>query len=255
MKRSVAVITVLLSVFSAASHAEKTQLDALTLDYPPYSFSAADGKITGIVYDISTEAFSRIGVTLQTRIKPWKRALVEARVGEVDVLFNALHTPERAAYLTYVDFSVMDEEVVLIAQKQKQGKFTGKLSDISGSQVAVPRGFSLGPKVDDAFERGILNRVLANTSAEALRVLAAGRADYVATDRWTAAFVIAGQPSLTGLQILDPSIEVTPTYIVFTKARDYSDMADRLAKTLIEMKREGRIQAILNKYVAGGTLQ
>ena len=230
--------------------AEERQLQALTLDYPPYSFEAG-GKLTGIVFDITSEAFARIGVSLDAKIKPWKRALVEARVGEVDVLFNALHTPERASYLTYVDFSVIDEEVVLIARKAMDSRFQGDFAAISNSSVAVPRGFSLGKRVDMAFETGLLTKVLANTSAEALRVLAAGRADYVATDRWTAAYVIAQHPSLSELEILSPAVEVTPTYIVFTKQRDFSGMARKLANELEKMREEGRLQQIINRYVSG----
>src|SRR4051794_14924840 len=52
-----------------------------------------DGKPTGILVDVVTEALQRAGHPFEVQLMPWARCLAEVRSGRVDGIFSVFRLP------------------------------------------------------------------------------------------------------------------------------------------------------------------
>jgi polar amino acid transport system substrate-binding protein len=54
-----------------------------------------NGKQTGILVDVVTEAFKRTGDSVEIAIMPWARCLTDVKAGKIDGIFSVYRTPAR----------------------------------------------------------------------------------------------------------------------------------------------------------------
>ena len=82
-------------------------------DDPPLIYRGADGKPTGIFYEIMTEAFHRLGIPLKVETYPWPRAQKIVADGKADGMVTVL-TEERKSFFIGSDPILVASEHIFV---------------------------------------------------------------------------------------------------------------------------------------------
>jgi polar amino acid transport system substrate-binding protein len=219
-----------------------------TVDRTPLAYTE-NGKLTGLFYDLTVEAFRRMGRPLDFRLLPWPRCVAELRAGNIDGTLTMFRTQEREAAFTFTDETVLHQTVSLFVKKDSPLSFGGDLSMLSGKRVGVIYQTSYGQRLDNALNGGVAGAIETERSmADLVKMLAHGRIDVLPGDRGR----ILGAAEVAGLsdQIreLQPAVDVIPGFAAFTKIRDLTGIAKSFDQALRAMKADGTYAAILRKY-------
>lgn len=239
----------LLAVTMASSTVYAENLVLVAADSRPTAYMA-DGKPTGILVDVVTEAFRRSGHSIKIQLMPWARCLAEVREGNVDGIFSVFRLPEREPFLAYTENPVITQIEVLFIHADSDIQFTGNLADLSHLRVGIIRDTSYGSEIDKLIKNGIWQNVTYTSSVDSLvAMLAAKRIDF--SPSYRAVFLDAAKQvgAIGQIQELSPAIESIPSYLAFNKKRDYVKIRAEFDKALESMKKDRSFDAIYAKYL------
>ena len=226
--------------------------DPLVLASPdarPTTF-LADGKPTGILVDVVTEAFRRTGRSVDIKIMPWARCLSEARSGAVDGVFPIYRVPEREQFLTYPNEVLLPQLVVFFSRRDTKNSFSGELSEVRDVNIGIVRGASYGKKFDAAVKNGTLQNIdLADNIEQNLMKLMRGRVTLIANYRYGVLETARHLGLLAEIKEISPPIESVPSYLAFTKQRDFVKVLDDFQASLASMKQDGFYNRIIQEYL------
>ncbi len=92
------LITIYSSPLYSQSKEEGNKLTFAHLEWKPYTYTDANGQSVGIFVDVMKEIFEkRLSIKVVARNRPWKRAQLEVRDGDADVIIT-VPTQERLDY-------------------------------------------------------------------------------------------------------------------------------------------------------------
>ncbi|SHO47345.1 substrate-binding periplasmic protein [Desulfopila aestuarii] len=240
-------ITLLTLVTTNNLYAEKLVLVAA--DSIPTAY-IDNGKLTGILVDVITEAFRRAGYPIEIQLMPWARALSEVSNGNVDGIFSVFKLPERESFLTYTESPIITQVESFFARKDSSITFEGDLNKFKHIPIGIIRKTSYGEKIDAAIHDGIWENITATNSVESVvKMLVNGRVDLAPSYRHV--FIRGAKEIgvLDEIKELSPSVESIPSYLAFTKKHDYSEIIRAYHKALAAMKQDGTFDNIYNKYL------
>ncbi len=152
----------------------------VTLDYPPFISEKLIKENKSWVLDVVKAALEPQGYKIQVVIKPWARALHEAKNGDHDGLYAAGWTKER---LSFFEYSVPIGQITKGFFKRKDREdvtFTGELSSLKNYKIAVGRGFITTVEFDNA---SYLNKLVLQNSKQGLKMLYKNRVDLVVASK------------------------------------------------------------------------
>ena len=226
--------------------------DPLVLAAPdarPTTF-LADGKPTGMLVDVVTEAFRRTGRSVDIKIMPWARCLSEARTGVVDGVFPIYRVPEREQFLAYPNEVLLPQLVVFFSRQDTMTPFGGELSELRDVNIGIVRGTSYGKKFDEAVKDGTLQKIeLVDNIEQNLKKLMRGRVALIANYRFGVLEAAEHLGLLAEIKEILPPIELIPSYLAFAKQRDFAKSLDDFQASLASMKKDGTYDRIVRKYL------
>jgi polar amino acid transport system substrate-binding protein len=151
--------------------------------YPtaPPNFWVKDGKLIGVGPEVVETIFTELGISVESRVYPWKRALMLAERGEIDVIAGLYFTSERAEFLEYCKPHYAVSEVVVIVAKGKVFSFN-KWDDLVGLKGGSLVGDSFGEEFDK-FLTEKLNIEKVGSLIQSFKMLMKGRIDYMPMSR------------------------------------------------------------------------
>jgi len=209
-----------------------------------------DGKPTGILVDVVTEAFRRSGHQFEIQLMPWARCLAEIRSGRVDGIFSVFKLPERAEFLTYTSVPVITQVEAFFVPADSDLKFGGDLSQLGSLRLGIIRGTSYGIKVDGALKTGVWSNVVETNNVDNLvGMLVLKRIDLAVGYRHVVVEAARKQGELNKIKELAPDIDEVPSYLAFSKQRDYADVIANFDRALTSMKNDHSFDAIYEKYL------
>ena len=118
-------------------------------DFAPFYF-VKDGEWQGVAYDYMQHLLSESGLKIQGKRMPWKRTLKSLQSGEVDLVTVIYQTPARKAFLYFSEQAYFMDDVVLFCTHDCELGYDGSLHSIAEHGIHVVRGYSYGPKFDNA---------------------------------------------------------------------------------------------------------
>ena len=240
------IVSVLLAMTATAARAETLVL--AVPDARPTTF-LADGKPTGILVDVVTEAFRRTGRSVDIKVMPWARCLSEARTGVVDGVFPIYRLPEREQFLTYPSEVLLPQLVVFFSRRDATLPFSGKLFELRDVDIGIVRDTSYGKKFDEAVKDGTLQKIdLADNIELNLQKLIHGRVVLIANYRYGVLEAAEHLGLLAEIKEISPPIESVPSYLAFTKQRDFAKPLDEFQAALASMKQDGTYDRIIRRY-------
>lgn len=145
--------------------------------YPPVSW-VTHGELKGLAPEVVGELFRELGHELRmAAIGNWKRCLLEAREGRIDVVVAAYRTSERERQLAFSTQHLVEDPIVLFVRRDHEFAFS-QWSDLEGKTVGLLLGDSFGERFDQ-FAQTRLKVERVSRSEQNVRKLALGRIDFM----------------------------------------------------------------------------
>lgn len=209
-----------------------------------------DGRPSGILVDVVTEAFQRAGHKFEIRLMPWARCLTEIRSGRVDGIFSVFRLAERNEFLTYTNVPITTQVEAFFVAANSDVKFGGDMGQLAGFRIGTIRDTSYGAKVDSALKTRLWSTVEETNSVDSLvGMLVLKRIDLAVGYRHVILEAARKKGSLDRIRELAPSIDEIPSYLAFTKQRDYSEVIAHFDRALTSMKNDHSFDAIYERYL------
>ncbi|GGA69256.1 hypothetical protein GCM10011369_08630 [Neiella marina] len=151
-------------------------------NYPPYQWRQED-KIVGATIDITRELFSQLNVDFQANYTgPWKRALQQVKVGQVDMVIGLKKTTDREQYISFTSSPIATNPFTVFVLQGNQ--FDIKTwRDLYGKKGGKNAGDRYGNAFDTFADR-YLDLEESYAVASNFNKLKAGRIDYFIHSRF-----------------------------------------------------------------------
>lgn len=219
-----------------------------TFEYPPY-IQQVDGRAQGLASDLVREVFARMRHPVQIEVYPLNRGLKLLEAGAVDGFFSIKKTPEREAKLIFAREPLFRQDYVFFSRADGRFRFDGDFALIANQTLGVLASTSYGRRFDEAVLRGELTRVEIASSYESLfRMLAGGRFDAVICSRLVGFEFVRRTGTVGLIGVSGPVVETTQSYLVFSPGSDHQLLADAFDQALAQMKRDGTLTGLQDRY-------
>lgn len=240
MKKMILILMILL-VLPVSALAEK--LVFVTTDWPPYAM-LEQGQPAGMNVDIVKELCKRLGIEGEIQVLPWKRALRYVEKGEADAIFSARYTEERAKFMYYPSEHINDEKTIILARKGS-GIKANSIEDLKGKSIGIVRGYAYGPELEKYQE---MRKKVCDNDEQLVKIFANGLISLAAgMDEGSMRYLCKKAGIETEVVLV---LDSTQSYIGFSKAKGEKGriMGDKFSNALKQMREEGEIEKIQNKY-------
>lgn len=239
MRRVLAYLLPLLSLTAAAA-----DLRMLTDNHPPLHFQQGD-VLVGFGVDVVQALAERTGDPVHLERLPLLRALHVAASAPDTAVFTVLRTAEREASYQWVG-PLLDVETALYARADS-APVTHSLQQAGAlERIAVPRKWLAYSYLQ---EQGLSNLYGVETPEQMMRLLRLGRTDLVVADTFSVA-TLAREAGLEPQQLrYQMPLMKQGSFIAFSLQSDARQVA-RWQRALAELRREGRLQQLQQRWLA-----
>lgn len=207
--------------------AQPNNLLIATLEYPPFIYSDGN-QVKGPIADKVINIFGKLGINVTIEILPIARGLLMVENGEADAYFSLKKTPERERNMLFTSVPLIQQPFVFFVNKNSEIRWNGNFEDIKNHKIGVVSKTSYGKIFDDSVKKGIFSNIEESQSFELnIKKLIAGRIDLVINSYDVGEHLIKKLGAENKVITLSPPIETINSYLAFTKAKDYSYLAER----------------------------
>ena len=219
MKRLWFALTALICLSGGLSQAQ--ECSKLIITGPPSGAPASwvsEGKLIGAATEfVQTVALKAGAKTVETRVFPtWSEALSATYRGEVDVIFSAGWSEERARYLDFVQPSFAGQFLYVIVKRGNAFDFQ-KFEDLLGRTGASTSGETYGDGAFGEFVRRDLKLERGADLGKVIDMLLEDKVDYIFAYENAAYGQMMNRNLGSKLQILSAYPTRAETYIAFSK--------------------------------------
>ena len=206
--------------------------------FPPYEMTTDTGAFEGIDIDTAQASAEKLGLELQIDDMDFDAALLSVQQGKADIVMAGVTvTDERKAVMDFSDSYATGIQSIIVPE----GSDIATPDDLAGKKIGTQRGTTGYIYCSDDF--GDENVVAYDDGLTAVQALNNGQVDAVVIDNAPAKEFIAANP---GLVILDTSYAEEDYAIGMAKG---SALEDAINATLEELKADGTLQSIVDKYI------
>lgn len=221
----------------------------LRRDGAPKQYLDENGNTMGYAAEIVIRAAEKAGFEPRITHVPWKRAQVLALEGK-GILTGFSWTPERAMQYYFTE-PLYDDRVLLVQERSNTFEFKD-FGDLEGKLIGITRGSTYAGEFSEI--RDLLNLQEDPGNPNRLMQLSLGRID--AGIFSGGIFTIAYHARKLGLDperfvVADKPISIDPNFIGVPKDllnHDAGRVRDKLNAALLDMKKNGTIEQILDGY-------
>ena len=206
--------------------------------FPPYEMPTDAGEFEGIDIETAQAIADKLGLELQIDDMDFDAALLSVQQGKADIVMAGVTvTDERKAVMDFSDSYATGIQSIIVPE----GSDIASPDDLTGKKIGTQRGTTGYIYCSDDF--GDENVVAYDDGLTAVQALNNGQVDAVVIDNAPAQEFIAANP---GLKILDTSYAEEDYAIGMAKG---SALEDAVNKALEELKADGTLQSIVDKYI------
>ena len=206
--------------------------------FPPYEMTTDAGEFEGIDIETAQAIADKLGLELQIDDMDFDAALLSVQQGKADIVMAGFTvTDERKAVMDFSDSYATGIQSIIVPE----GSDIASPDDLAGKKIGTQRGTTGYIYCSDDF--GDENVVAYDDGLTAVQALNNGQVDAVVIDNAPAQEFIAANP---GLKILDTSYAEEDYAIGMAKG---SSLEDAVNAALEELKADGTLQSIVDKYI------
>ncbi len=212
--------------------------------FPPYEMTNDAGEFEGIDVEIAQAIADKLGLELRIDDMDFDSALLAAQTGKSDMVMAGVSvTEDRLVNLDFTESYATGIQVVIVPEDSD----ITSVDDMTGKMIGVQRGTTGDLYCSDTVENGGFgaeNVTPYDNGLTAVQALMNGQVDCVVIDNAPAQEFVAANP---GLKILDTEY-VNEDYAIGVK-KGNTQMLDAINGALAELKADGTIQSIIDKYI------
>ena len=206
--------------------------------FPPYEMTTDAGDFEGIDIEVAGAIAKKLGLELQVDDMDFDAALLAAQNGKSDmVMAGVTVTDERLKVMDFSDTYAEGIQSIIVPE----GSDIATADDLSGKAIGTQRGTTGYLYCTDDF--GEENVIAYDDGLTAVQALNNGQVDAVVIDNAPAKEYVAANP---GLKVLDTSYAEEDYAIGMAKG---SSLEAAVNAALEELKADGTLQAIVDKYI------
>ena len=230
------------AVSSAAAELTTVETGKLTMatnaTFPPYEMTTDSGELEGIDVDTAKAIAEKLGLELQIDDMDFDAALLSVQQGKADIVMAGVTvTDERKAVMDFSDSYATGIQSIIVPNDSD----IASPDDLAGKKIGTQRGTTGYIYCSDDF--GEDSVVAYDSGLTAVQALNNGQVDAVVIDNAPATEYVAANP---GLKVLDTSYAEEDYAIGMAKG---SALEDAVNAVLEELKADGTLQAIVDKYI------
>ena len=205
--------------------------------FPPYEYYEGE-EVVGIDADIAQAIADKLGLELKIEDMEFDSIITAVQTGKADMgLAGMTVTDERKQSVNFSDSYATGIQVVIVTEDSD----ITTVDDLAGKKIGTQRGTTGYIYCSDDF--GDENVVAYDDGLTAVQALNNGQVDAVVIDNAPAKEYVAANP---GLKILETSYAEEDYAIGMAKG---SALEDAINKALEELKADGTLQSIVDKYI------
>ncbi len=207
--------------------------------FPPYEMTTDSGEFEGIDIETAQAIADKLGLELQIDDMDFDAALLAVQQGKADmVMAGVTVTDERQNVMDFTDSYATGIQSIIV----KEDSDIASVDDLAGKKIGTQRGTTGYLYCSDDF--GDENVVAYDDGLTAVQMLNNGQVDCVVIDNAPAKEFIAANP---GLKLLDTAYVEEDYAIGIGKGN--TELKDAINTALEELKADGTLQAIVDKYI------
>ena len=207
--------------------------------FPPYEMTTDAGDFEGIDIETAQAIADKLGLELQIDDMDFDAALLAVQQGKADmVMAGVTVTDERQNVMDFTDSYATGIQSIIV----KEDSDIASVDDLAGKKIGTQRGTTGYLYCSDDF--GDENVVAYDNGLTAVQMLNNGQVDCVVIDNAPAKEFIAANP---GLKLLDTAY-VEESYAIGV-GKGNTELKDAINTALEELKADGTLQAIVDKYI------
>lgn len=217
---------------------EGTLTMATNAQFPPYEYYDGDDVI-GIDADIAKAIADKMGLKLKIEDMEFDSIITAVSTGKADLgLAGMTVDPDRQKNVDFSDPYATGVQVIIV----KEDSTIAKPDDLKGKKIGVQLATTGDQYATDDYGKDSV--VQYNKGSDAVMALTQGQVDAVIIDNEPAKSYVAANK---GLKILDTEY-VTENYAACI-AKDNTGLTKAVNKALAELKADGTLQKIVDKYI------
>lgn len=207
--------------------------------FPPYEMTTDSGEFEGIDIETAQAIADKLGLELQIDDMDFDAALLAVQQGKADmVMAGVTVTDERQNVMDFTDSYATGIQSIIV----KEDSDIASVDDLAGKKIGTQRGTTGYLYCSD--DLGDENVVAYDNGLTAVQMLNNGQVDCVVIDNAPAKEFIAANP---GLKLLDTAY-VEESYAIGV-GKGNTELKDAINTALEELKADGTLQAIVDKYI------
>ena len=201
------------------------------------------GTLTGFETDFAKAVSEKLGVEAVFQEIDWDSKEIELSSKKIDCIWNGMTiTDERKANMS-ITVPYMENRQVLIVKAENKDKYTASLDGAKVVAEAGSAGEELAGSKNESFKGTTFTAV--DSQAKALMDVASGVSDVAVIDYIMSLGSVGEGTDYTNLVIIDKNFESEEYGVAFRKG---SDAAEAVSNAMKELKKEGKLDEIANKY-------
>ena len=206
--------------------------------FPPYEMTTDAGEFEGIDIETAQAIADKLGLELQIDDMDFDAALLSVQQGKADIVMAGVTvTDERKAVMDFSDSYATGIQSIIVPE----GSDIASPDDLAGKKIGTQRGTTGYIYCTDDFGEDAV--VAYDSGLTAVQALNNGQVDAVVIDNAPAKEYVAANP---GLKVLDTSYAEEDYAIGMAKG---SSLEAAVNAALEELKADGTLQAIVDKYI------
>ena len=209
--------------------------------YEPMNYTDADGNFTGFDTELATAVCEKLGVEPEFVEINWDTKIVELDAKSIDCIWNGMTLTDDIQANTACTKAYAKNAQVVVMKADADYSST---ADLVGKTVVAEAGSAGESAINDDESLAQAEYVSKSVQTDCLMEVAAGTADAAVLDLTLASAMIGDGTDYANLAIKD-ELNAEEYCVAFRKS---SDAADAVNAAFDELKDDGTMQALADKY-------
>ncbi|WP_168188053.1 ABC transporter substrate-binding protein [Hahella sp. CCB-MM4] len=216
-------------------------------NYPPYHWAEGD-QIVGASVDVAKIILDELGMPYESRfVGPWKRVLLNAEKGEIDLVLALKDVPDRRQYLEFTRSPFYENPVAVFVPKGHEFEFK-QWSDLKGRHGTL----NLGDRHGEDFDLYVENEldVLRVAGLEGnFNALVNERSSYFITGLYTGRAYLETSGLKSKVSILPNPVSTGVIHFAFSGKSPCLSLMSYFDKRLEELRLSGETGQLLEQNI------
>ena len=209
--------------------------------YEPMNYTDADGNFTGFDTELATAVCEKLGVEPEFVEINWDTKVVELDAKSIDCIWNGMTLTDDIMENTATTQAYAKNAQVVVV---KDGTDYTSTADLVGKTVVAEAGSAGEAAIEGDENLAQADYVSKSVQTDCLMEVAAGTADAAVLDLTLANAMIGEGTDYASLKIVD-ELNAEEYGVAFRKG---SDAAEAVNEAFDELKADGTMQALADKY-------